>query len=158
MDELVARIRALSNSFPEGFKSEPPPTQLNDMTKSHKESPLFFSPKKFYYVLLTQNKHGDPVYAGKVINWEDTGIQVGQFNLLIYWRAFLLSISFAALFTILLIFVLKAIVAPLESLKSWAKFLSDNINDDEQPDQQCLPACIRGQHYDLPVRFYYQNF
>ena len=108
---------------------------MGQLVKTLEERHLFSSPRKINYILFTKNRLGEPVYVGKMLNWQETGVMIGQLNLMIYWRAFLLSIFFAALFTALLLFVLKAIVAPLESLKTWAKSLSDNTNDDEQHTQ-----------------------
>lgn len=129
-------IRRNWHDLPKGLMASghPAPTELGQMVKIHDEQPLFLSPRKISYILFTKNRLGDPIYVGKKLNWEETGVMVGQLNLMIYWRAFLLSIFFAALLTALLLFVLKAVVAPLESLKAWAKSFSDNIQDDASPE------------------------
>lgn len=130
-------IRSNWQDFPKEFRTDIrlAPTESGQLVKTLEERQLFSSPRKINYILFTENALGEPIYVGKKLNWEETGVMVGQLNLMIYWRAFLLSIFFAALFTALLLFVLRAIVAPLESLKTWAKSLSDNINDDDQPVQ-----------------------
>ncbi|TKB56679.1 sensor histidine kinase [Ferrimonas aestuarii] len=100
------------------------PTELGQFQKRYGDKLPFQSPKEFFYVLYTTNGAGEPVYVGKRIDWSQTAVQVGNFDMLIYWRSVLLSVLFAALATALLLFVLKRLVSPLENLKNWAQTLA----------------------------------
>ncbi|PSW20776.1 sensor histidine kinase [Photobacterium sanctipauli] len=112
------------------------PGKLNQMTRLKAEHPMFVSPTKLYYVLLANNKLGEPIYVAKAVNWKDTGVSIGDFSLGIYGRSFLLSILFAALCSALLLYVLKSLVAPLESLKAWAQAMSSTHPQQKPADIQ----------------------
>lgn len=122
--------------FPEDFKEAipSPPTQLGEMIKGTRNTRILHSPDTIYYVLLTRSQSGEEVYVGKRLDWSVTGVMIGNFNLMIYWRAYALSILFAGILTALLLFVLKFLVTPLESLKIWAQTISDSSDSSNNPD------------------------
>ena len=124
------------SQFPADFREAlpNPPTELGEMRKGALKTRVLRSPEIIYYVLLTQSRSGKQVYVGKRLDWSVTGVMIGNFNLMIYWRAYALSILFAGILTALLLFVLKYIVTPLESLKIWAQSISDNSDSHENPD------------------------
>ena len=122
--------------FPEDFKEAiaSPPTRLGEMIKGTRKTRLLHSPDTIYYVLLTRSQSGKLVYVGKRLDWSVTGVMIGNFNLMIYWRAYALSILFAGILTALLLFVLKFLVTPLESLKIWAQTISDSSDSHDNPN------------------------
>lgn len=124
------------SKFPEDFKEAigSPPTQLGEMVKGMNKTRLLHSPDTIYYVLLTRSLSGKQVYVGKRLDWSVTGIKIGSFNLMIYWRAYALSILFAGILTALLLFVLKFLVTPLESLKIWAQTISGSTDSNDNPE------------------------
>lgn len=122
--------------FPEDFREaiSQPPTELEEMKKGVLQTPRLHSPDTIYYVLLTQSRSGKQVYVGKRLDWSVTGVMIGNYNLMIYWRAYALSILFAGILTALLLFVLKFVVTPLESLKIWAETISGGSGNNKNPD------------------------
>ena len=122
--------------FPSDFREAipQPPTLDNPYVRGSLETKFLHSPEAIYYVLLAKNRSGDPVYVGKKLDWLNTGVMIGDFNVLIYWRAYALSIVFAATLTLLMLFVLRYLVTPLESLKAWAQTISSNTGDEPVPD------------------------
>lgn len=119
-------IRKDWNHFPEDFKQHAGklPSAEGDIVKFKADTPLLHVPDKLYYVLLTRNKSGDKVYVGKRVDWHKTEITVGNLSVYVYWRLLLLSIFFSAIFAVFLLFILRTIVSPLESLKAWAQEIS----------------------------------
>ncbi|GAA4898654.1 hypothetical protein [Ferrimonas pelagia] len=127
------------HAFPQEFRRhfEQSPAQLNTLHKRASDRPWLISPEILYYVLRTENQAGHAVYVGKAVDWQATGVQLGRFEVQIYYRALWLSILFAAIFTALLLFVIKALVQPLESLKAWAQALSGTVSS----------ATVKPQHF-----------
>lgn len=119
-------IRKNWNEFPEDFKKHAwkLPSVEGDIVKFKSDKPLLHVPDKLYYVLLTSNKSGDKVYVGKRVDWHKTETMIGNFSVHIYWRLLLLSVFFSAIFAVFLLFILRTIVSPLESLKAWAQEIS----------------------------------
>ena len=124
------------SKFPADFKEAmpSPPTEVGEMKKGAIKTRMLHSPETIYYVLLTRSSSGKQVYVGKRLDWSVTGVMIGNFNLMIYWRAYALSILFAGILTALLLFVLKFIVTPLESLKTWAESISGSFDCLENKD------------------------
>ncbi|MEW5251030.1 sensor histidine kinase [Microbulbifer sp. 2201CG32-9] len=119
-------IRKNWSEFPEDFKkyAKKLPSKEGDIVKFKGHMPLLHTPDKLYYVLMTRNKAGDEVYVGKRVDWHKTETMIGNFSVHIYWRLLLLSIFFSAIFAVFLLFILRTIVSPLESLKAWAQEIS----------------------------------
>ena len=124
------------SKFPADFREAiaTPPTELEEMKKGALQTQRLHSPDTIYYVLLTKSRSGKQVYVGKRLDWSVTGVMIGNYNLMIYWRAYALSILFAGILTALLLFVLKFVVTPLESLKIWAETISEGSGNNENPD------------------------
>lgn len=113
-----------------------PPSAENPFVRGSLATPILRSPEAIYYVLLTNNRLGEPVYIGKRLDWHATGVMIGELNVLIYWRAFALSIVFAITLTALMLFVLRYLVTPLESLKAWGQTLSASNDNEPTPQIQ----------------------
>ncbi|MBU2965952.1 HAMP domain-containing sensor histidine kinase [Amphritea sp. 2_MG-2023] len=112
-----------------------PPTEAGQLQKLKDQSSIFSIPENIYFVVLTYTPSGEKRFVSKVIlerNRLDANAAKQPKNRL-YW-AFFTALAAIALFAFCLVMIMQKIAKPIESLKNWAKSLTQENTQTPPPD------------------------
>ncbi len=95
---------------------------------------LFAPPEQVYFVLKVNNHSGQPRYIGKVINKHN--LPGKHRHLPHFLRIAIFALASIACFLLVVIFMIRKVTKPVESLKNWAKSLHEDKLKQPLPDFQ----------------------
>ncbi|MFT6984387.1 MAG: signal transduction histidine kinase [Psychromonas sp.] len=112
-----------------------PPVESYTLEKRAVSSGLFRPPEEIYFVLKAVNKAGQLRYISKIINKAD--VRPGKHHGIphIAWIG-VFAIAAIGLFLLVVLFIIRKVAKPVESLKDWAKSLDEDKLTQPIPDFQ----------------------
>ncbi|WP_254700709.1 sensor histidine kinase [Paraglaciecola mesophila] len=111
-----------------------PPLEENELFKSKDQNSFFSLPTNLYFIAIIRNQEGEPRYISKIM-LEKLNPHLKQKSYLsrFYWIV-ITAVLVIAMFTCLLIVLMRKVAKPIESLRDWAKALSHENVQHPPPD------------------------
>lgn len=132
---VASRWQDLPESFTHYFEHEP--DAMNELASYAESSPFLSPPKSVYFVIKTENASGEIRYVSRHFTKTDNQINHIEFDAPNHIITILLyGVGALALFGIAIFFMLRKIITPLRSLKSWARALDPQTLQQPVPDFQ----------------------
>tara|TARA_R110000772_G_scaffold73485_10_gene160739 strand:- start:1418 stop:2713 length:1296 start_codon:yes stop_codon:yes gene_type:complete len=126
-----------------------PPTQENELLKMKDQDSLFSLPKNLFFVTIMYNQNNETRYVSKVMLDKTSLHKKRKKNISLFTWIIITGVSVMAVFACLLIVVMRKVAKPIESLKDWAKSLTQENIQQSPPDfiyneLNTLASIVRG--------------
>lgn len=134
---LGYHIASSWQDLPEQIKevfADTPPVGKRAFAKKLIGATLFSPPERVYLVLKVSNQAEQPRYIGKVINKHNLPPKHHPIPHILWIAIF--ALAFIGCFLLVVIFIIRKVTKPVESLKSWAKSLNEEKLKQSVPDFQ----------------------
>ncbi|RTE66161.1 sensor histidine kinase [Amphritea opalescens] len=112
-----------------------PPAETGQLQKLKDQSSIFTMPENIYFAVLFKSPEGEPRFISRVILEKNRSLDKGPKNRykFLFWTSFT-AIPAIALFAFCLMMIMQKIAKPIESLKNWAKSLTQENVKNPPPD------------------------